>query len=126
MKANFFNPLVASAMTVGLLTIAPSALSQTANVQVQDAGVEHLTCVKDSQGLMCKPMDRDRQPVVNVKNSSVVTSEQLGHISNGLLAILYFLLPASLGLAIFLRDQKSDRINKQVMRLEKLWSQTSP
>ena len=121
MKTKIFNCLTV-VVAAGMLTIAPSALAQ-AKPQVTEAGVEHLTCVKDAQELTCKVDDRDGQLAAVDTTSPIVSSEQLGQISDALLGGLYFLLPAGLGLAIFLRDRQSELLSTQIERLEKLWSQ---
>lgn len=126
MRTKLFNYLATGLITSGLLAIAPSTSAQTARLQTAESKVEHLTCVKDAQGLMCKTEERDSKPVApnTTVSASIVSSEQLGHFSNALLASLYFVLPAGLGLAIFLRDKQSELLNQQIQRLEKLWSQT--
>ena len=124
MKIKFFNSLTIGLVTSGLLAIAPAAFAQATKSQ-GSAEVEHLTCVKDAQGLMCKAQDRDSQvAAINTKVAPIMNSEQLGHWSDALLACLYFVLPTGLGLAVFLSDKRSEFLSEQIERLEKLWSQT--
>ncbi len=130
MRTKFFNSLATGLIAFGLVTIAPSlAFAQT--IAFNESEVEHLICVKDIQGLMCKTDDRDKaatsdesatmQPTSTTPQ--ILSSEQLGQFSNVLLGCLYFVLPTGLGLAIFLHDKRSKILNEQIERLEKLWSQ---
>lgn len=130
MRTKFFNSLAAGLIAFGLVTIAPSlAFAQT--IPSQESEVEHLTCVKDAQGLMCKADDRDKEAASDESATmqptsttpQILSSEQLGQFSNVLLGCLYFVLPTGLGLAIFLHDNRSKTLNEQIERLEKLWSQ---
>ncbi len=128
MKTKFFNHLTAGLIASGLVAIAPSlAVAQT--IPSPKGEVEHLTCVKDAQGLMCKADNFDKavpqeSAATNPASttSQLVSSEQLGQFSNVLLGWLYFVLPAGLGLAVFLHDKHSQRLTEQVELLEKLWS----
>jgi hypothetical protein len=93
MRTKFFNSLAAGLTAFGLVTIAPSlAFAQT--IPSNESEVEHLICVKDTQGLMCKTDDRDN--ALTKQNESVpqqlastapqiLSSEQLGQFSNVLL-----------------------------------------
>lgn len=130
MRTKFFNFLAAGLIAFGLVRIAPSlAFAQT--ITSNKSEVEHLTCVKDTQGLMCKTDDRDKAATsdesatmqLTSTTPQILSSEQLGQFSNVLLGCLYFVLPTGLGLAIFLHDNRSKTLNEQIERLEKLWSQ---
>jgi hypothetical protein len=130
----------------GCLAIAPAAFSQSVKLHIDGEGVQHLTCIKDAQGLMCKTEERDSEPAENpgndleagvpesLKVSSITTvppklsSAQLELISNVLLGFLYFVLPIGIGLGIFLHDKyssyRSAILDQQIMILERLWMQS--
>ncbi len=105
--------------------------------------MQHLTCVKDAQGLMCtidESQERDHEvakkagTAKTLKASTVaavpqlISSTQLGFISNVLLGFLYFVLPVGLGLGIFLHDKyyayRSNLVKEQIDLLERLWKQS--
>jgi hypothetical protein len=131
MKSKFFNPLTAGLIAAGLLTIAPIAVAQSTTLQMPTAEVEHLTCVRDAQGLMCKPESRDNAPanLVNAPATAteylpqLVSPQQLGQFSDALLVCLYLVFPAGLGLAILLHDKRSELLSARIEQLEKLWNQ---
>ena len=130
METKFLNYLTAGLIASGGVTIAPS-LTVAQTIPSPGAEVEHLTCVKDAQGLMCKADERDNTPTAQDEAATlklsappqIMSSEQLGRVSNLLLGCLYFVLPTGLALAIFLHDKRSKLFSEQVARLEKLWSQ---
>ncbi len=131
MRTKFFNYLTVSLIASGVVAIVPSlAVAQT--LPSKGGEIEHLTCVKDTQGLMCQADDRDKAAASGESATlhptsttpQILSSEQLGQFSNVLLGCLYFVLPTGLGLAIFLHDQRSKTLNEQIERLEKLWSQS--
>lgn len=144
MKCTFFNPLTICLATSGWLAIAPTTFSQSLKPQIT-GDVQHLTCLKDAQGLICKIEERDSNSAKNprdikkakatesLKDSTAKTvpqllsSAQLEFISNILLGFLYFVLPAGLGLGIFLHDKyyayRSHLLKAQIERLERLWQQ---
>lgn len=136
MKYKFFSLLPVCLAASGCLAIAPIALGQSLEE------VQHLTCVKDAQGLMCKTEERDSEPVRNPGNGlkagvpeslkvstiaapQLITSAQLEFISNVLLGFLYFVLPTGIGLAIYMHDKyssyRSAMLEKQIEILERLW-----
>jgi hypothetical protein len=132
MKPGFFNPLTAGLIAAGLLTLAPTAFAQPTKLQMPATEVEHLTCVRDAQGLMCKPQSHDtdaslvKAPGSTTENfPQLVSSQQLGQFSDALLVCLYLVFPAGLGLAILLHDKRSELLSAQIEQLEKLWNQTN-
>ena len=131
MKKILFNHFAACLATSAFLAIAPTALAQSA---------ENSTCTQDAQGLMCKSQLSDSSTWVNApkselieatanlsSNEATIPSNQLAAVSNFLLGLTYFILPAGLGLAVFLHDKHEDEIaallNKQIELLERIWNQ---
>ncbi len=136
-----------SALSLLTLTFAISstfattaAFAQNSNQEVNGKNVQYLTCVEDSQGLMCKPQARDNQhqkptspaPTSQISTTylpTVLSAAQLGLISNMLLGILYFVLPSGLALAVFLHDKnhayRTQLLSTQIEFLERIWRQNS-
>jgi hypothetical protein len=147
MKFKLFNHLGVCLLTSGFLAIASSAFGQSVELQINGENVQHLTCVKDTQGLMCKTEQRDSQSTQktadvreagtakSLKASTLMpvpqllSSAQLEFISNVLLGFLYLVLPVGLGLGIFLHDKyyayRSNLLSTQMELLERLWKQSS-
>lgn len=109
MKAAFLNRLMVNLAAVGFLTIAPAAFGQTVEPEKQTG----------------TPASELAMPIAAVHSLS--SSVELELFSNVLLAVLYFALPAGLGLALFLHDkqdaERSKRLNAQIELLERLWNQ---
>lgn len=146
MKFKPFSLLTVCLAASGCLAIAPTAFGQSVDQHINGEDVQHLTCVKDAQGLMCKTEERDSEPAGNPGNVSeagvpeslkvssittvpqMISSAQLELISNVLLGFLYFVLPTGIGLAIFLHDKyssyRSAILDKQIEILERLWMQS--
>lgn len=127
MKFKPFSLLTVCLAASGCLAIAPTAFGQSPEQHINGENVQHLTCVKDAQGLMCKTEERDSEPAGNPGNV-MISSAQLELISNVLLGFLYFVLPTGIGLAIFLHDKyssyRSAILDKQIEILERLWMQS--
>jgi|GEM_PF-2221150 len=117
--------------------VAPAAFGQS---QQNGKNVQYLTCVEDSQGLMCKPQERDSQhqkpenllPASQISTTyvpPVLSAAQLGFICNMLLGILYCVLPTGLVLAVFLHDKHDDYrtqlLSTQIEFLERVWHRNS-
>ncbi|MBA3922114.1 MAG: hypothetical protein H0X31_10610 [Nostocaceae cyanobacterium] len=118
--------------------VAPAAFGQSQ--QVNGKNVQYLTCVEDSQGLMCKPQARDNQhqkpenllPASQISTTyvpPVLSAAQLGFICNMLLGILYCVLPTGLVLAVFLHDKhdayRTQLLSTQIEFLERVWQRNS-
>jgi len=117
--------------------VTPAAFGQSSNQQ-NGKNVQYLTCVEDSQGLMCKPQERDSQhqkpenPASQISTAyipTVLSAAQLGFICNMLLGILYCVLPTGLVLAVFLHDKHDDYrtqlLSTQIEFLERIWQRNS-
>ncbi|PSB58553.1 hypothetical protein [Chamaesiphon polymorphus] len=117
--------LVGMMLSGGIIT---SAVAQPATPSSQNAQVEHLTCVRDPQGLMCNVDEsssvKSTERVTIHKNSStpaVVTTEQLAQASDLLLGIIYLGLPSALILAIVRYDRRAAKHTQLVAQLERIW-----
>lgn len=145
MKFKPFSLVTVCLAASGCLAIASAAFAQSVKLHIDGEGVQHLTCVKDAQGLMCKTEERDSELAGNpedVKDGAseslkastiktvpqILSSAQLEFISNVLLGFLYFVLPTGIGLGIFLHDKYSSYRNaildQQITILERLWTQS--
>lgn len=115
----------------GLITSAAAA--QPINASKQNSQVQHLTCVKDAQGLMCKvdealnPSSSGVQQKIVAKAdltpSELAINEQLGQMSNILLGIIYLGLPIALVFAILLHDKRVAELAQSIEGLERIWNQ---
>jgi hypothetical protein len=109
---------------------APTQTPQPARLQTEQ-GIQPLTCVQDTQGLMCStdaqaalPPQPNSHPVAT---AALLSPQQLGQISDSLIDFLYFVCPVGLVLAIVLHDkndaERTRLLNAQVEALEKIWKQ---
>ncbi len=108
--------------------VAASAVAQpktAAHPQVQ-----HLTCVQDTQGLMCN-VDESSNPIgtdrVNSASADIsvpaaITAEQLAQLSNLLLGIIYLGLPSALLLAVIQHDRRAQEQTQLIAQLERIWN----
>ncbi len=130
--------LLTATLAISSTFAAPAAFGSSQ--QVNGKNVQYLTCVEDSQGLMCKPQERDihyqkpENPSPNSQISTtyvqpVLSAAQLGFIANMLLGILYFVLPSGLVLAVILHDKndayRTQLLSTQIDFLERVWQQNS-
>jgi hypothetical protein len=132
MRTNFVNRLTLGLAVLGLSAIAPAAFGQSMTLQKGRVEVEHLTCTKDTQGLMCKPQVQDSKVVPQaamaadstaaISAPQWISAGQLSSFSDVLLGGLYFVLPVGVGLAMFLHDEQTKRFAKRIDRLERLWN----
>lgn len=121
--------LVGLTLSGGL--IASSATAQSIDSSKQNSQVQHLTCVKDTQGLMCtvdKALDaasgvQQTNSKSDLTVSEQATNEQLGQISNALLAIMYVGLPIALVFAILRHDKRDAELAQSIEGLERIWNQ---
>ena len=91
-----------------------------------DQNVQHLTCTRDPQGLMCT-IDQSQEAVA-LKQSAIsqnqgIRSEQLEQISNALIGLIFIGLPIGLILAVIIHDKRDSDRTKQVEQLERIWQQ---
>ena len=98
-----------------------------------DQNVQHLTCTRDPQGLMCTI--NETQETVSLKNSERSAlpqhqdaqtnySEQLEQISNGLIGLIFIGLPIVLMVAIVVQDKRDIDRTKRLEQLERIWHQS--
>ncbi|WP_309739845.1 MULTISPECIES: hypothetical protein [unclassified Chamaesiphon] len=118
--------LVGMMLSGGILTSA--AVAQPATSSSQNSQVEHLTCVRDPQGLMCNVDDssnvKSTERVTISKNRSTpaaVNTQQLAQASNLLLGIIYLGLPSALIFAIVRYDRRAAQHTQLVAQLERIW-----
>ncbi len=99
-----------------------------------DRTVQHLTCLKNSQGYRCT-IDETQEPVtVKIIDRSAVaqtnfhltnlTSDQLQQISTGLIGLMFVGLPIGLVLVIMLHHQREVKHTKRLEQLEKIWQRS--
>ena len=83
------------------------------------AGVQHLTCVKEADGLSCKV---DATTVKNSTNNlqQAPKNHNLGQVSSILLALIYLALPSALVYAILLEAKSYRERTKLIERLESI------
>ena len=101
---------------------APTA--STNNSQVQ-----HLTCVRDSQGLMCNvdaASNAQSTSPMNVTSASnlapeLISTEQLAQLADFLIGLMFFGLPCSLIFAVLLHDKRAAEHERLVAQLERIW-----
>lgn len=134
----FMNHLVLCLTASGVVTIAPAALSQSAAPAGSANAPQQTLCMSDPQGLMCHPVNHSSKTVIASSTAIAPTSPpaspqllnaaQMEQISNMLLGLLYFVLPAGFGLGLFLHDryqsQRAALLEAQIQLLEKLWEQS--
>ena len=92
---------------------------------------QHLTCQKDTQGLMCT-IDETQEAVLlkDADQSAMsqtahnITSEQLKQVSDGLIGLMFVGLPIALILAVILHDKQNIDRTKRLEKLERLWHQS--
>lgn len=123
-KARLIGVLAACATVAGCLGTASGAIGQTAQPIVKAEAIEHSTCVAGS-GLGCETQNSGTTQAAAVPQ--LWDAAQQEEISQILLGFLYFVLPAGVGLSIFVHD-KFDRqrvaLKKQTEIVEMLPSQT--
>ncbi|MBM0743117.1 hypothetical protein JOY44_16130 [Phormidium sp. CLA17] len=115
----------------GLLT--PAVAAQPIDTSKQNSQVQHLTCVKDTQGLMCTVDEALNTSSSGVEQkiaakadstpSELAFNEQLGQMSNILLGIIYLGLPIALVFAILLHDKRVAELAQSIEGLERIWNQ---
>ena len=137
----------------GVVAIAPSALSQSATPGRSESVSQQVFCTRNPQGLRCHPANHASEvgiasPTATSSSSPAapsqrhasklhsfelhsfepISAEQMERLSNVLLGLLYFVLPAGFGLGLFLHDRhQSSRaavLEAQIKLLEKLWKQS--
>ncbi|MBW4443461.1 MAG: hypothetical protein KME10_19955 [Plectolyngbya sp. WJT66-NPBG17] len=84
-----------------------------------DQSVQHLTCTKDPQGLMCTIDETQKTVSINAP-----TSAQLEQLSNELIAVMFIGLPIALVLVVILHDKQGIDRKKRREQLEKIWQQS--
>ncbi|XGV99357.1 MAG: hypothetical protein ACAF41_10530 [Leptolyngbya sp. BL-A-14] len=141
-SGKYINLATVGLVFAGVLSITPSALSQSAVLSPSairsgaDATVQHPTCAIDPQGLMCTTSSHELEALPVSSQASVqtgtmlhpLTNEQMERLSDILLGILYFVLPVGFGLTLFLHDRyqsyRTATLDAQIKLLEKLWEQS--
>jgi hypothetical protein len=120
-------------LTIAGGSIASATAVQPITTSSQSDRVEHLTCVRDPQGLMCnvdessnvKSTDRVKIVAKNTATAASPTtfnSDRLAQISNSLLGIIYLGFPSLLVFAIVRHDRLAAKHTQLVAQLEKLWA----
>lgn len=90
--------------------------------------IQHLTCTKDSQGLMCT-IDETQETVV-LKHASQPeifkgnSASQLGELSNFLIGLIFIGFPITIVLSVLIHDKRDDAKLKQIEELERIWQQS--
>lgn len=89
--------------------------------------IQHLTCTKDPQGLLCK-VD-ETQEMLLLKNPSQsqrsgLSSEQLTHLSNILIGLIFLGLPITIVLSVLIHDKRDRTKIKQIKQLERIWQRS--
>ncbi|HBE19868.1 MAG TPA: hypothetical protein DEG17_11135 [Cyanobacteria bacterium UBA11149] len=130
--------VVAACLTAASIAIAvpvPSGLSQT--IQAED--IEHLSCTKQGQKLICdiETMDSQTAPSrspseqqLSVPTRTYLLSPNLDEkLANILLGISFIGLPVGLILLILWFDkhaaEQDSQLQSQIEALERIWNQTS-
>lgn len=123
-------------LTAASFAIAlPSGLSQT----IQPEDIQHLTCTKQGQKLICdiETMDSQTSPSrspseqqLSVPTRTYLLSPNLDEkLANILLAISFIGLPVGLILVILWFDkhpaEQDSKLQRQIETLERIWNQTS-
>jgi hypothetical protein len=109
------------------------ASASVAQPTVSAPQVQHLTCVQDSQGLMCNVdtssnIQSTEQKAISPSGiiaPALITTEQLGQGSDFLLGIMYFGLPTALVFAVLVHDQKEAHRTQLIAQLERIWQEDS-
>jgi hypothetical protein len=136
MNIQRLTPVLVGVMLSGGL-IAVSAVAQNAVSAKQNSQVQHLTCMQDTQGLMCtldealSGSSRMQQTKVSQTVSqsdlsapALITAEQLGLVSNLLLGFMYFGLPTALAFAVFRHDKRDVERTQYIEQLKRIWGQS--
>ena len=121
--------MLVGVMLSGGLSVA-AAVAQPTATSPQQPQVQHLTCVQDTQGLMCNvdessnSIERDRVSVASADNSApaLITAAQLEQLSNLLLGFMYFGLPSALVFAVLRHDRRDREQTQLVAQLERIWN----
>lgn len=113
--------------------LASAAAAQPTVASNQNSQVQHLTCVQDTQGLMCNvdetsKRESDRVSVSTSDNSApeLITAQQLEQLSNLVLGIMYFGLPFALVFAVLRQDKQDTELTQRIEQLERIWNSSQP
>ncbi len=124
-------PILLGLMLAGGLIVSATAMQPTVSAS-QNSQVQHLTCIQDTQGLMCnidqasnmsKPVEQTHTPTAGSWVPEIITTEQLEQVSNLLLGIMYFGLPTALVFAVLRSDRQDTQRTKLIEQLERTWNQ---
>jgi hypothetical protein len=124
MTVKHLMPVLLGLMLSGGLFATAITTKPTTNSQLQ-----HLTCVQDTQGLMCNVdalSNTQKMEPASVEQSDLsapvlITSEQLAQGSDFLLGLMYFGLPSTLVFAMLLHDKRAAQHTQVVAQLERMW-----
>ena len=109
--------------------IGAAAAAQPTFAPNQNSQVQHLTCVQDTQGLMCnvdassntKSIEQASVSQSDISAPALITTEQLAQGSDFLLGIMYFGLPSALVFAVLLHDKRAAQRTQLIAQLERTW-----
>ena len=118
--------MLVGVMLSGGITAAAAVARPTATSQQPQ--VQHLTCIQDTQGLMCNVDESSSTigtegTVPSADNSApaLITAAQLEQLSNLLLGIMYFGLPSALVFAVLRHDRREQEQTQLIAQLERIW-----
>jgi hypothetical protein len=108
--------------------MASSAIAAP-STSIDNSQVQHLTCIRDSQGLMCNVDESSKVQSTSQLNLAgannlapeLITTEQLAQLSDFLIGIMFFGLPCSLVFAVLLHDKREAERDRLVAQLERIW-----
>ncbi len=113
--------------------MATSAVAQTAVSSKRNSQVQHLTCMQDTQGLMCthnealnlsSSVEQTTDSKPDPSAPGWLTAQQLGQVSNLLLGVMYFGLPIALVFAVLRHDKRDAERTQQIEQLKRIWEQS--
>jgi hypothetical protein len=127
MNVKHLMPVLLGLMLSGGLFAATVTTKPTTGTQ--NSSVQHLTCIQDTQGLMCNvdaSSNTQSMAQASVDRSAssapiLITSEQLAQGSDFLLGLMYFGLPSALVVAVLLYDNRAAQHERLVSQLERIW-----
>lgn len=141
-KSRFLSCLAVCLATSGLLaTTQAKAFAQRAESHKKTEAALNLVCVKKSQDFICQQKNKAQPGNDSLQNqgtagatriTAIIVPQLLSPAQQGLMANILiglgYLLPAGLGLGIYIYDRYADYrcgvIKQQVETLERIWEQS--